>query len=333
MRNKRRRGNTVIIEMGSANITVLTDAGIVREPSIAIVTRSHTLELLAYGHNAIKMIGKIPNHSYITHPVEEGVVTNVDAMSLIIKDILSKYLPKRFADSARVYVLIPCGLSIAERELMESAVVKAGRNDVTIIESMLGLLPYTKGSTLVALFGAGVTELGVIDETGIVTGLTVNLAGNTINDDIKTMALEKYNLKISSATAEKLKMGIGTLYENDTSTMDVIGQDIIDQKMRKIEIKAEHIRPSITAMYKKLVEVLESLLTTIPATTLAEISENGVLIAGGGAEMRGLTDFLARYLYLPVKVAPRPTIATVNGMSLIVNETTNKYEAILGNKR
>jgi len=333
MRNRLKRANTVIVEMGSSNISILTEAGIVREPSLAIVKRSHTLELIAYGHEAVKKIGQIPDHSYLIHPVEEGVVTNVEAMSLIIKDIFSKCLSSRFIDNVRVYVLIPCGLSIAERELMESTIVKAGRRDVTIIESMLGLLPYTNGGTLVALFGAGVTELGVIDETGIVTGLTVNLAGETINNDIKTMALEKYNLKISSAAAERLKMGIGTLYENDTSVMEVIGQDLLDQKMRKIAIKADHIRPSITSMYKKHVEVLESLLTTIPTKTLAEVSENGVLIAGGGAEMRGLTDFLARYLHLPVKVAPRPAIATIKGIELIVKDKTGKYDSILGNKR
>lgn len=333
MRKISRKSNNIILEMGSANITIFANSLLLREPNIAVVKRGHSLELIAYGNEALKLIGKMPDHSYIVRPVEEGIVTNVDAMCLILKAIFSKYFPPKIVDNARVYVLVPCGLSIAERELMENTIMRVGKQDVTIIESLLGLIPYIKGGTLVALFGAGITEVGVIDNTGIVSGLSINLAGNTINDSIKNMTLEKYNLKISWGAAEKLKMNIGTLYENDTSIMEIIGQDLIDQKFRKVEIKAEHIRPSITYSYKKHVEILESLLTTIPTQTLAEVSENGVLIAGGGANMNGLTDFLTKYLHLPVQIAPRPEIAIVKGMDMMVRTESDKYMQILGNKR
>ena len=105
---------------------------------------------------------------------------------------------------------------------------------------------------------------------------------------------------ISWTMAEKIKVSIGSLYENDTSTMEIVGKDILDGRMKTIEISAESIRVPIQNVYKKLTEIIESVLTTISSKMMVEVATNGIYVAGGGAEMGGLTNFLAKYLKLPI---------------------------------
>lgn len=329
-----RNNNRFVIELGSANVSIYGDSLILRAPNLGVVRKGHGLELIAAGFDALPLIKNLPEHSFIVRPVEEGAVVNPEAMKLIIKHFFSKNLPKSILDKSEVYVSIPSGLSIAERETIESSIVKAGKKDVTLIESILSLLPYTNGkASVVAILGAGVADLGVIDRSGIINAVTINLGGDNINEKIKDTILEKFNLKIGWSNAERIKRTIGTLYENDTSVMEIVGQDILDQQLRKIVVNAEQIRHCITFAYKRYVEIIESILTTIPIKAMGEVSENGLYIAGGGADMIGVTDFFAKYLKLPVNYIEKPEIAVVSGIASIVNDKTLKYQSILANKR
>lgn len=329
-----RKNNRFVVELGSANVSIFGDSLILRAPNLGIVRRGHGLELIAAGFDAIPLIKNLPEHCFVVRPVEEGAVVNPEAMKLILKNFFSQNLPKNILDKSEIYVSIPCGLSIAEREIIESSIVKTGKKDVTLIESILSVLPYTNGeASAVAILGAGVADIGVIDKSGIINGVTINLGGDHINEKIKETVLEKFNLKISWSVAERIKRTIGTLYENDTSLMEIVGQDILDQQLRKIVVNAEQIRHCITHAYKRYVEIIESILTTIPVKAISEVSVNGLFIAGGGADMIGVTDFFAKYLRLPINYIEKPEIAVVSGIASIVNDNTGKYQAILATKR
>lgn len=329
-----KRNKRLILDIGSANISIYGDSLILREPNIAVVKRGNGLELIAAGNEAFKLLKKPPEHSYVVRPMDLGAVVNPEAMRLTLKYFFNKVFAASIYDKYEIYCIIPCGLSIVEREAIENSIIKAKYRDVTLIESPLGVLPYTNGlGTAVAVLGAGVADIAVLDKTGIITGLTVNLGGDVINNKIKETVLEKYNLKISWSAAERIKKNIGTLYENDTSLIEVVGQDIIDQQFRKVEVKAEYIRPCITHAYKRYVEIIESTLTTIPNKILGEVSVNGLILVGGGADMSGATDFFARYLRLPVKVVDSPETALIKGVAKLVKDNTGKYNEILGNKR
>jgi len=324
----------IVLDIGSMYISFYTDSFFLRERNLAVVRRGHGLELLSCGWDALTMMKALPEHSYVVKPLDSGAITNPEALHLILKSFFSKYFKKNIIDKSQIYCLIPCGLSIAERESIEKIIAKTGYKDITLVESIIGLLPYTNGqSTAVAILGASLSEIGVIDNSGIISGLSINLGGDSINTKIKEIILEKYSLKIGWATAEKIKINLGSLYENDKSLYEIVGQDILDQQYRKIDVSAESIRPAILHAYKRYVDIIESTLTTIPNKSLGEVSLNGLMLAGGGAEMRGVIDYFAKYLNLPIKILDRPEIAHLKGMSILVNDKTRKYEEILGDKR
>lgn len=323
----------IVIDPGSSNLTIYGNGFILREPNACVIRRGNSIELIAVGNEALRM-SRLPAHCTLVNPVRDGVIARPDVFAKLLEYHLQRLIPSSILVPVELYVLIPSGLSSAERESIELAVQKTGYKDITLIESILGLLPVLgSGDRAVCLFGGGVTEIGVINDEGILSACTVNIAGNTINEKIIDQVSKSNNLRISSSMAEKLKIGIGSLYNNDTSVMTVTGEDSLDGRIKYVEISASSLLAPISWCYKKIAELIESVLTTVPYGRLASISANGLYIAGGGAMLRGLADYLTHYLKLPVHVSSEPETVVIKGAYQLINDPTDRYKTILGNKR
>lgn len=323
----------IVIDPGSTNLTIIGSGFIKRVPNACVIKRGNHMELVAVGKDAIKM-SSLPEHCSLVYPVREGVVVRPDVFAKLLEHYLDELITINLFNPVELYVLIPCGLSSAERENMEYAIQKTGFKDITLIESMLGLLPILGGmDRAVCLLGGGTTEVGVINEEGILSGCTLGVGGNTINEKIVDQILKSYNLRISASTAEKLKLEIGSLQDKDLSVLTVTGQDILDGQIKNVEISAESLRAPISWCFKKIAELIESVLTTIPYGRLATISANGLYVAGAGAQLRGLAEYLTRYLKLPVIVSLEPETEVIKGAYSLITDQSGKYKAILGNKR
>ena len=323
----------IIIDPGSTNITIYGGGYILREPNVCVIRRGNHIELIAVGNDALKLTD-LPEHCSLVYPIRDGVVVRPDVFAKLLEYYLTDIISFSLINPVELYVLIPSGLSSAERENIELAVQKTGHKDITLIESVLGLVPIlNNGDNAVCLFGGGTTEIAVINDEGIVSACTINISGNTINEKIVDQVLKTYNLRISNSTAEKLKIGIGSLYDNDLSVMTVTGQDLLDGRIKNVEIASSSLRAPISWCYKKIAELIESVLTTIPYGKVANVSANGLCCAGAGSNLGGLTDYLAKYLKLPVYLAPEPETIIVKGAYELINDSNGKYSMILGNKR
>ncbi len=324
----------IIIDVGSSNLTIYGGGFLLRKPNVAVIRRANrTVELVAVG-NEVSKLKTIPEHCSIIYPVKEGNVVSPDVFAKMLSYYLEGIVKISLMNPIELYVMIPSGLTRAERDNVEASVVKAGYKDVTLIESVLGLIPVLgTDARLVCLLGGGTTEVAVINGEGIISGCTVNVSGNAVNEKIIDQLLKNYNLGISSSMAERLKIEIGSLFENDTSEMTVTGEDLLDRRIKNVAVTSESLRAPILWCYKKIAELIESVLTTIPVGMLAKISADGLYLAGGGAEMRGLADFLTRYLKLPVTVSTEAETEVIKGAYRLVTDDTGRYNSILANKR
>ncbi|HIU99984.1 MAG TPA: rod shape-determining protein [Candidatus Stercoripulliclostridium merdipullorum] len=324
-----------IIDFGSGYISIFHKGLILREPAVAVVKKGSGLELVAAGNRALPYLKDMPLHYSAVRPISEGAVVNAEVCTMMLSEFFGRAIQRNPFGGIELYVLISLGLGSVEREAVENAVARTGYRDITLVESVLGLLPYFKrgeeGACVV--FGDGTTDIAVINDDGIVSGCSVNLAGRTVDEKIVERILNNYNIKIGRATAERLKLGIGSLFENDSSVMEVAGQDLLDGKIKLIEISAEGIRPAIAYCYKKILEVVESLLTTVPQPMMARIGKKGLYLAGGGASMRGLADYITRYLSIPVTCDAEPDTALIRGAYRLINDNTGRYKEILGRAR
>jgi|AGTN01.1.fsa_nt_gi Actin-like ATPase involved in cell morphogenesis len=311
-----KRNNIFIIEIGSSFTTVYKNGALLREPTVAVIRKSAGgPELVAAGEEALSLQGKLDERSSFIRVVEDGAVINAEAAALMLKKFLNKVIPNKAFKTPEIIAAVPAGLSMAERENVEAAIVKSGYKNVTLKESISGLVPFVDRRGQAAIdIGGGMTETGVLDHTGIVSACSLNVGGRKIDEKIAERVLDAYNLKISSKTAEDLKIRIGSLYENDTSVAEAVGRDVIDGELKMVEISAESIRPAISNIYKTILEVTESLLTTIPRKTLSDVTFRGLYLAGGGALIGGLSDFIAKYLKIPAIIHPEPETAALAGL-------------------
>ena len=311
------------VDLGTSYVTVGDGRSLVkRVPNVGRFTvNKGKLRLESYGAAAVNSKNGTESNGDIIRPVDEGVVLNSEAAALIIKELLSETDKKNFFDTRSVYVSISSGLTTIERDETEQVFLKAGYNDVRLIESVLALAPFVNGEgSVVAVLGGGSFEAGVLTRDGIVTACSLNVGGETVNKLIIDLIFEQFKLKISTVTAEQLKVQIGSLYERDLSRKEISGRDVIDGKIKNVEITAEEIRAAISYCYQKYVDVIESMLTTIPVTLLDKVAKNGLYIAGGGAEMRGVEDFLTKRLKMPVRTISEPQLAVARGLQIIATD-------------
>lgn len=319
------------VDLGTSNITVGDGVSLVkRMPNVGRFTvNKGKLRLETCGAQAA--FSQNSNDAAapagdVIRPVEGGVVLNGEAASLIVKKLLDETDKKNIFDTRRVYVSISSGLTTIERDETEKVFVKAGYNDVRLVESVLALAPFVNGEcSVVAILGGGSFEAGVLTRDGIVTACSLNIGGETLNKLIIDRIFEQFKLKISSQTAEKLKVQIGSLHERDLSRKEISGRDVIDGKIKNIEITAEEIRSAVSYCYQKYVDVVESMLTTVPITLLNKIVKNGLFLAGGGAEMRGVEDFFAKRLKIPVKTITEPQLAVARGLQIIATDAKYNF--------
>ena len=319
-----------IIDPGSRFLSVYGDAVMYRQPNVALVRRGRTTEVLAYGNAALEF-GTLPEHSVLVRPVSQGVVRQTDVLGAVLRKIFEQFIPLTPFRAVELYVIVPSGLGIVERENVEKAVAAGGYKDITLIEAALAFLPrFDGGDAMVADFGGGVTDVGVINSGGIVSAYTVDIAGDAVDEKIKNVLLQNKNFKIDSAAAERVKCSIGSLYTVDSSAVSVIGQDILDLRNKNYEITATQIAPAIHYCYSRIMDVMESLLTSLPRQKQEEVMINGLYVAGGGAMMNGLTDYLQRGLRLPVYIDKDPETAVLRFAAKLVSDP--RYSAVLGEK-
>lgn len=315
-----------IVELGSANISIFSTGLVLRQPNVAVIRKGHGLELIAAGNDALKMQSELPEHCTFTRPVEEGAVVYPEVMSLVLEKYFSQIAPKKILKAVEIYVLVSPGLSLTERENIELSVAKAGYKDVTLIENIDGLLPYFGEKAAAALIcGAGVTDIGVLSDKGIVTACSINLAGDALDEKIIDRVLEVYNMNIGPNAARYLKEKIAGLYENDTSVAEVRGRDLLDGRIKTFEVSASGIKPAVFEIYDKIAEVIGSVMQTVPAALLPEIRKNGLYVAGGGANMRGLAGFFIRKLGIPVRILDDPETAALRGVSTALSSPAGRY--------
>ncbi len=312
---------TVIVDLGTAYVSIYEGGSVIlRQPNVGLFdTTKNKLSLVACGYDVMRDVVIDEGYERIS-PVVDGVLLNREAEILILKRFFRDLKTRSILDPTRVYVTISSGLTAIEKGEIERLFAKIGYKDVELVVSTLALLDTVKYEpSLVAILGAGSLEVGVISTEGIISACALNVAGNTVNQKIIDKIFSQHNIKISNTTAEKLKLQIGSLTENDYTTSVCSGRDIIDGRIKNVELTSEFLRPTIVGCYKQMSDTIMSLLTTIPHRLLDVVKRNGLYIAGGGALMRGSADFFQKETGLVVKPLDVPQLAVVRGLGALLD--------------
>lgn len=320
------------IDLGTANTLVLVkDKGIViNEPSVVAVERERygsKAKILAVGKEAKEMVGKTPGNIEAIRPMKDGVIADFDMTEKMIRYFIEKTHRRKSFLRPRIIISVPYGLTQVERKAVRESALSAGAREVFLIEEPMAAaiganlsIQEPKGNLVVDI-GGGTTEIGVISLGGLVISKSIRTAGDKLDMSIVNYVKEKYNLIIGERTGEEIKITIGSAIQLPKElSMVVKGRDQISGLLSRIELTSEDVREAIKEHLKEIADALKMVLEMMPPDLASDIVENGVVLTGGGALIRGLDKYLSELVRLPVYVADEPLLAVARGTGKALEE-------------
>lgn len=321
------------IDLGTANTLVyMKGKGIVmREPSVVAMDVKENM-VMAVGSEAKEMIGRTPGSISAVRPLKDGVIADFDVTSDMLKYFIRTAVHSTVFSRPRVVICIPSGVTEVERRAVDEAARNAGAKAVELVEEPMaaaigaGLQVNEAAGCMVVDIGGGTSEVAVISLGDIVTKCSVRTAGDDFDEAIISYIKKKYTLLIGERTAEDIKIRIGSAFPyEDETTMDVKGRNLVDGLPKNITISSEEVREALADPVSAIVDAIRSTLESTPPELSADIIDNGIMLTGGGAMLRGLDVLVSRETGMPVHVAENPLdcVAIGTGKCLDIGMVSN----------
>ncbi len=320
--------NDLGVDLGTASVLVYVKGkGIVlREPSVVAIEKE-SKTVLAVGEEAKEMLGRTPGNIVAIRPLRKGVIADFEVTQEMIRYFIRKVHQRKTLIRPRVVIGVPSGITGVEKRAVKEAAQQAGAREVYLIEEPMAAaiganIPVHEPSgSMIVDIGGGTTEVAIIALGGMVVSNSIRVAGDELDDAITTYLKKKYSLMIGERTAENVKIRIGSVYSQGTEeTMEVKGRSLRTGLPETIEITSEEIRTALAEPIRMIVEIVKATLEQTPPELSSDIIERGIVLAGGGALLRGLDRLLADETGLPVNLASDPLSCVALGTGMYLEE-------------
>jgi rod shape-determining protein MreB len=319
--------NDIGIDLGTANTLVyVKDQGIVlREPSVVAV-RAGTSQVLAVGDEAKRMLGRTPGNIVAVRPLKDGVIADFEMTEAMLRHFITKVNNRKWV-RPRVVIAVPSGITEVEKRAVKESAAHAGAREVYLIEEPMaaaigvGLPVQDAAGNMIIDIGGGTTEVALISLSGIVFSRSVRVAGDELDEAIAGYMKRAYNLMIGERTAEEIKIKIGSAYPMEKEVgMEVKGRDLVAGLPKTLTITSQEVREALLEPISTIVESVRVTLERCPPELSADLVDRGLVLAGGGALLRGLDKLLQEETGLPVHIAEDPLSAVAEGTGRALSE-------------
>jgi rod shape-determining protein MreB len=320
--------NDLAIDLGTANTLVyVRGRGIIcSEPSVVVVRRDNK-KPIAVGLEAKEMVGKTPANIVTIRPMKDGVIADFDATEEMLKYFITKVHNRKSFISPRVIIGVPSGITQVEQRAVKDAAHASGAREVYLIEepmaAALGVgLPVGEPSgNMIVDIGGGTTDVAVISLDGIVFSKAVRVGGDKMDESIIAYIKRKYNLMIGDRTAEMIKIHCGSAYPTEKiPPVEVKGRDLISGIPKAINVTEEEVREALQESVSLILDTIKVTLENTPPELAADIVDHGIVLAGGGALLKGLDILIREHTGVPVIVPDDPLTAVVRGCGAMLDK-------------
>jgi rod shape-determining protein MreB len=320
--------NDIGIDLGTANTLVyVKDRGIVlREPSVVAIQEG-TKRVLAVGDEAKRMLGRTPGNIIAIRPMKAGVIADFEITEAMLRYFIKKIHSRRKLVRPRIIIAVPSDITEVEKRAVKDSATHAGAREVFLIEEPMaaaigvGLPVQEPAGNMVVDIGGGTTEVALISLAGIVFSRTVRVGGDEMDECIVQYMKRVYNLMIGERTAEEIKMTMGSAYPTGEETScEVKGRDLVAGLPKTLTITSEEIREALQEPVSSIIDAVRVTLERCPPELSADLVDRGMVLAGGGALLRGIDKLIAEQTGLPVHVADDPLSAVAEGTGVVLNE-------------
>jgi rod shape-determining protein MreB len=322
--------NDLAIDLGTANtlVSIKGQGIVINEPSVVAVQhdRFGRDKILAVGQEAKMMIGKTPMNIQAVRPMKDGVIADFEMTERMIRYFIEKAHNRKTFVRPRIIICIPHGITQVERKAVRESALSAGAREVFLVEEPMaaaigaGIPVASPNGHIVVDIGGGTTEIGVTSLGGLVISKSIKVAGDRFDKSIIDYVRQTFNLYIGERTAEEIKFQIGTAVKLEKDlTIQVKGRDN-SGLLSTIELTSEGVRQAMKEPFKEIALAIRQVLEEMPPDLASDIVDNGIVLTGGGALIRGLDVYLSNDVKLPVRVADEPLLAVAHGTSKVLDE-------------
>ena len=322
-------GKDMAVDLGTANTLVYVKGeGIVLDEPSVVAVNNITNAIIAVGEEAKRMVGRTPAHIIAIRPLKDGVIADFDVTEKMLRYFIQKVHQRRSLARPRVVVAVPSGITGVEQRAVEEATIQAGARAAFIIEEPMaaaigaGLPIHEPIGNMVVDIGGGTTEVAVISLGGIVTSQSIRVGGDEMDEAIISHIKRDYALMIGERTAEQLKVKIGSAFElvDDELEDEIKGRDLASGLPKTVLVSCEEVRHAIEEPVSQIVQTVKDALDLTPPELASDIMDQGIVLAGGGALLRGLEERIRNETGMPVLTAKDPLLCVAMGSGKCLEE-------------
>ena len=317
------------IDLGTANTLVYAHGkGLVLEEPSVVAIEKRTEEPRAVGKEAKLMLGRAPESVEAVRPLKDGVIADLDATEIMLKEFIRRSYDGNPLVHPRMVIGVPSGVTKLERRAVMEAASQAGAREVDLIEEPVAAaigagLPVTEPTgNMIVDIGGGTTEVAVISSQGKVISDSVKIAGDELTEAIVHYIRQQHKLFIGENTAEQIKLHLGSAFpiNEQEETMEVSGLHMLSGLPRTISVKAGEIRECMNEPIAVIITAIKRTLEQTPPDLAADIIERGIMLAGGGALLRGLDILVSKETGIVTHVADDPLKCVVMGTGKVLED-------------
>jgi rod shape-determining protein MreB len=328
------------VDLGTANTLVyVRGRGVVLfEPSVVAIDE-RTGAVYAAGTDAKRMLGRTPAHITATRPLRHGVIHDFEITGEMLRYFIRRANPNRLSQP-RIVICVPSGLTGVERRAVIEATLSAGARRAFLIEEPMAAaigagLPVAEPSgNMIVDVGGGTSEMAVVALGGMVVSQSIRIGSDELDDAISAHVRREHNLAIGTATAEEIKLEIGSAGPLvDEIEAEVRGRNLVSGLPKTVLLHSEEVREALEEPLAAIVEAVKVTLEQTPPELAADVMDQGIMLAGGGCLLRGFDERLRRETQLPVHLAESPLTCVVVGAGRSLEELSTIARSVGGGTR
>jgi rod shape-determining protein MreB len=327
----------VALDIGTTSTRVATSRGIIFDEPTLVAIDTTSGAVVDVGHNALSLVGRTPRHVAVFRPLSQGTTVDFDVTARLIAGLLERAGVSKLS-RARVVMSVPSLATSIERRALRQAAMQAGAREVSLMEAPiaaavgLGMPVQEPIGSAVAVLGGGASEAALVSLGGIVTSGAHRVGGSDIDASLATLLRLRQGVVVPPATLDAIKLGLGSARQRTAGQAVIVPARTVDSgRPVEVEVRAELVNEALATVVQVTIKLIQKCLAQAPPDLSQDISQSGLTLVGGNAELQDFAELLALSTGVQIHVAPEPSTVIIRGLQMCLEQMSTMHALFRAN--